>query len=314
MSNPSPPDFPPSEPKPTRGHAVSSTARRSGAPDRYRTFRNLLQASENNRLASENNLRASENIVRATERGIQAADHTIEAAKEVIRVAEDAEWTKDDAGLDPRSPENLYTDDVGDPRSLDPEIVLDRWPEPRRARNRLRTFSILGLVLGVSAAAIVTYFMAAESPISWSPSKNERTADAIPADSQSAPEPAGTATNPPASPAATTSTPSDQTGASAAVRQLDRDEVAILVQHGEQSAMAGDLAAARLMLLRAAEAGDPRASLSLAATYDPIVLERLGVRGISADVAMARTWYEKAKEFGSAEAPRLLEGLAGRGQ
>jgi hypothetical protein len=307
MSNPSPPDFSPREPKSTRAHAEAS--------ERSRIFRNRLKATENNRLASENTLRATENIVRAAERGIEAADHTIEAAKEVVR-AEDTEQAEDDAGLDPRSEENLYTDNVRSPRSLEPVNLLDRWPGPRRIRNPLRTFSILGsLAFAVSAAAIVAYFMLAESPHSWKLSTNERTAGASSSGSEwAAKQPAESATNPPASPAATSPRAPDQAAASAAVRQLDRDEVAMLAKRGEQFAMVGDLAAARLILRRAAEAGDPRASLSLAATYDPIVLERLGARGISADIAMARTWYERAKDFGSDEASRLLERLASRDQ
>jgi hypothetical protein len=41
-------------------------------------------------------------------------------------------------------------------------------------------------------------------------------------------------------------------------------------------------------------------------------LEKLGVQGLSADIAKARAWYERAKEFGSTEAPRRLEMLASR--
>jgi hypothetical protein len=305
MTNPSPPDFLLREPKSTRAH--------TGASERSRIFRNLLKATENNRLASENALRAAENIVRAAERGIEAADHTIEAAKEVVR-AEDTEQAEDDAGLDPRPEENLYTNNVRSRRSLEPVNLLDRCPGPRRTRNPLRTFSILGsLAFVVSAVAIAAYFMLAEPPHSWKLSTNERTADTSSSGTEwAAKQPAGPATNPPASPAATSPTAPDQ--ASAAVRQLDRDEVAMLSKRGQQFAMVGDFAAARLILQRAAEAGDPGASLSLAATYDPIVLERLGVRGISGDIAMARTWYEKAKDFGSDEASRLLERLANRDQ
>ena len=62
-----------------------------------------------------------------------------------------------------------------------------------------------------------------------------------------------------------------------------------------------------MLLRRAAEARDPGAALILAATYDPIVLKELGVYGAAPDVAMAQSWYEKAKEFGSREAPRRLE-------
>ena len=81
---------------------------------------------------------------------------------------------------------------------------------------------------------------------------------------------------------------------------------------GEDFIATGDLASARLVLQRAAEGGDPRAALTLAGTYDPIVLEKLGIQGFASDIATARTWYERAKEFGSAEAMRRLEMLASR--
>jgi hypothetical protein len=93
-------------------------------------------------------------------------------------------------------------------------------------------------------------------------------------------------------------------------RQLDPEEIAVLVKLGKDFIAAGDLAAARIVLQRTAEERDAEAALALAATYDPMVLRELKVYGIAADVAMARMWYEKAKEFGSAEAPRRLEILA----
>jgi hypothetical protein len=95
-------------------------------------------------------------------------------------------------------------------------------------------------------------------------------------------------------------------------RQLDREEIADLMRRGEAFIATGDLASARLVLQRAAEGGDPRAALTLAGTYDPIVLEKLGIQGFASDIAAARTWYERAKEFGSAEAMRRLEMLASR--
>jgi hypothetical protein len=52
------------------------------------------------------------------------------------------------------------------------------------------------------------------------------------------------------------------------------------------------------MLQRAAEGGDAGAALTLAGTYDPLVLEKLGVqRPSAADVVKARAWYERAEEF-----------------
>jgi TPR repeat protein len=92
-------------------------------------------------------------------------------------------------------------------------------------------------------------------------------------------------------------------------RRLDRDEVAALVKRGEDFMMSGEIASARLVLRRAAEAGDVRAALALAGTFDAIPLAKLGLER-AADAAMARLWYERAKQFGSAEASQRLQQLA----
>jgi hypothetical protein len=96
------------------------------------------------------------------------------------------------------------------------------------------------------------------------------------------------------------------------VRAMDREEIALLLKQGEQFIAAGDVVTARIVFRRAAEAGDAAGALAMGATYDPGVLERLGVRGIAADVGQARSWYEKAREAGSPEALRRLELLASR--
>lgn len=93
-------------------------------------------------------------------------------------------------------------------------------------------------------------------------------------------------------------------------RQLDSEEVAGLLKRGEQLVVTGDLSGARLLLRRAAEAHDARAALALAATYDPLVVRKLGVYGFKPDAEKAREWYEKAKAYGSAEAGKRLEHLA----
>jgi len=65
------------------------------------------------------------------------------------------------------------------------------------------------------------------------------------------------------------------------------------------------------MFQPAAEAGDPAAAFALAETYDPLVLRKLGAKGGgTADVALAHSWYEKAKDLGSTTAPERLERLA----
>ena len=91
---------------------------------------------------------------------------------------------------------------------------------------------------------------------------------------------------------------------------FDAAAIAALVKRGEELAARGDLAGARVLLRRAVEAHHAQAALALGATYDPKVLQKLGVRGVAADIAIARTWYEKAKEFGSPEGQVRLELLA----
>jgi hypothetical protein len=99
-----------------------------------------------------------------------------------------------------------------------------------------------------------------------------------------------------------------------AIHHLDPSEIASSLRRGNDLIASGDLAAARLVLRRAANAGDAHAAMTLAGTYDPVVLEKLGVHGFVPDLAMARAWYEKAKKFGSAEAPQRLELLANKRQ
>jgi hypothetical protein len=94
-----------------------------------------------------------------------------------------------------------------------------------------------------------------------------------------------------------------------AQRKLDQEEIAVLLKRGKDLIANGDLAAARLVLQRAANANDAEAALALGATYDPYVLRALKVYGFKADPVMARVWYEKATELGSAAAPRRLEML-----
>ena len=108
-------------------------------------------------------------------------------------------------------------------------------------------------------------------------------------------------------------TPSAQAQfSSPAVRALDAEQIKLLMKQGEQFIAVGDVVTARTAFQRAAEAGDAKAAVALGATYDPTVLAKLGVVGISADVAKARSWYQKAEKLGSPEAKRRLEALADR--
>jgi hypothetical protein len=123
--------------------------------------------------------------------------------------------------------------------------------------------------------------------------------------------------------------------------KLSDDEIApTLVGPGRSLIVAGDIHNARLVLQRAAEAGNATAALELGATYDPIERKKpdalvktspggavsVAVRPASSgniernfgaserralpDIAMARTWYQRAKDLGSPEAAGRLERLS----
>jgi hypothetical protein len=90
----------------------------------------------------------------------------------------------------------------------------------------------------------------------------------------------------------------------------DADEVQLMLKQGQEFVAAGDLATARVVLRRAAQAGAAAAAFALAQTYDPMVLAKMRTRGVDPDAAEARRWYEMAQKLGSGEAARQLERLA----
>jgi hypothetical protein len=91
--------------------------------------------------------------------------------------------------------------------------------------------------------------------------------------------------------------------------RLDSGELEMLVKRGNEFIANGDLAAARLLLRRGAEAGSAEAALALGATFDPVVMQRLGAIGTTPDIVQARQWYQRAAELGSNAALQRLAGL-----
>ena len=92
-------------------------------------------------------------------------------------------------------------------------------------------------------------------------------------------------------------------------RRMDPDEVAGLLKRARGLLAVGDIASARLLLERAADAQEAEAALMLATTYDPLVIGNRDMRSIVPDPAMARQWYQKAAALGSADARRRLSEL-----
>src|SRR5664279_5394775 len=108
--------------------------------------------------------------------------------------------------------------------------------------------------------------------------------------------------------AATASLPAESPAPETA-RQMDPKEIAALIKRGEELLSNGDISAARLLLQRAAETHDVRAAFVLAGTYDPMLIGQISRGGGGSDVALARVWYQRARDWGSPDAPRQLEAL-----
>jgi hypothetical protein len=94
--------------------------------------------------------------------------------------------------------------------------------------------------------------------------------------------------------------------AAAPSKTLDAETLAALMTRAKSLLALGDIAAARLLLERAANAQDATAAFLLAQTYDPAVLGVRDTRSITPDPVMARDWYRKAASFGSAAAQQRL--------
>ncbi|HUZ67709.1 MAG TPA: hypothetical protein VMU56_08625 [Beijerinckiaceae bacterium] len=76
-----------------------------------------------------------------------------------------------------------------------------------------------------------------------------------------------------------------------------------------QALKAGDIGGARMVLERAASAGDPSALFALGETYDPSVLRKMRVRGLKGDIKKARALYRKASDDGVLQAKARLATL-----
>jgi len=80
--------------------------------------------------------------------------------------------------------------------------------------------------------------------------------------------------------------------------QLLPAEIAALTSRGDAFLAGGDIASARLFFERAADAGDGRAAMRMAVTYDPAFLQRIGLHGLQGDPGQAAHWYRLARSLG----------------
>ena len=74
-------------------------------------------------------------------------------------------------------------------------------------------------------------------------------------------------------------------------------ENAALMEKGQVLMRSGDIASARLLFQRLANAGIADAALALAATYDPRYLAQHNLIGVAGDETKAHHWYRRASEL-----------------
>jgi len=227
--------------------------------------------------------------------------------------------------------------------ALNPSLIPEPYADGRSSIGAIlfRLCGVLGVATTV-AWGIVTYSfpnealvardvvesVSAENFASLGPSDHVGLTGAAasqPAATQQS-EPSASPSNPPgltvvtvpsqtvASGAADSTAASDASTARSSAPQANdwpivQDELEMLLKRGKEFLADGDLASARLLLRRAAEGGSAEAALVLGTTFDPLVIQRLGVLGAHPDIGEARHWYQRAAELGSNTASQRLARL-----
>lgn len=173
-----------------------------------------------------------------------------------------------------------------------------------RAELQLALLAIDGSILAEAKTtlAITAGNLGAASPTSKLPGRASLGPEPV---LQQQPAPVLRATPPPA---ARVETPV-VVPTSPAMKPEDRERAVKLLNRGEAEFTSGEVAGARLLYQRAADAGLPEAAMAMGMTFDPTELARRGVKGMQGDVAAARKWYTRAHELGAPGAAERISRL-----
>ena len=152
-------------------------------------------------------------------------------------------------------------------------IALNSRPPTASRTGRVTKRGILVSTAVAVAAAVAVLFLLGTFPTPW-----------IGPDPNSEPPPKG----------------------ATSIHELDAEQIAGLLKRGRELIAAGDISMARLVLKRAADAGNPSAALELGATYGPFVIRELtdptpfervakligGAPRHDSDEAVSSRWWE----------------------
>ena len=89
----------------------------------------------------------------------------------------------------------------------------------------------------------------------------------------------------------------------------DASLISSYMRNGDLLLARNDIASARLFYETAANAGSVEAMVAVGKTYDPILLNQLGIKGFRADPVKAAEWYLKAEKTNNPESSQRLEEL-----
>lgn len=181
------------------------------------------------------------------------------------------------------------------------------------------TFSLVTLEGAVLAEKSAILSIATPMPQQALIIARDPTATAPPTSAEPSPRPENTArvnNGTEAVAAIAVNTPPAGTGAIRPAKPLTFEEgekIQVFMQKGEENMVSGNINLARLFYRKSAEAGWAPGALALAATYDAEELARIDiVGGIQPDPALAKRWYEVARDLGSATAQQKLQRLGQR--
>jgi hypothetical protein len=197
--------------------------------------------------------------------------------------------------------------DIIPPDMKAPAMTVDPAKDLAKSADRVQAQS-------TDAAPTVNQGLAAMNNPPPAVSPGPMVASIAPVPAIMASQPATVASQPVSMPSPPAAAPSAPPAASALTNNasaphIDNAEIAAMIKRGKDILMSGDIISARLLLRRAADAGSAEAALALGATFDPIVIRRLGVVGMTPDTAQARQWYQRAADLGSAAAMSQLAKL-----
>lgn len=209
-----------------------------------------------------------------------------------------------------RNPQETAPIVARNPRTFKPRTLRQGLPSLRLpSLERLPSFPPLprmAAVCGVAAIAAVAGYWVGGATARFGPNT---AANDPPSTVQVAPRDPGSGPPSGANPRLLAEVEREVKSALNTSQQLSAADIAALITRGQELAGQGKFRLARVVLERAAEARSAVAALALGRTYDPLV-DRSATRGDAPpDVAMARAWYEKAKDLGSTEAAQRLTQL-----